>query len=80
MPVGKMMSSAPSLPEWQRGMTLGSAPKTVVLTSKKGIGTDIVKRFKAIGISTKYVLSAKDLGVGRVLGDRRCTAVTGIPH
>ena len=57
------------------GDDLRISPKTMVLASKKGIGTDIVKRFRAIGISKKYVLVAKDLGVGRVLGDRRCTAV-----
>ena len=56
-------------------MVVRISPKTMVLASKKGIGIDIVKRFRDIGINTKYVLTAKDLGVGRVLGERRSTAI-----
>ena len=74
MPVNKMMKSATIFARMATGDDLRISPKTVVLASKKGIGKDIVKRFRDIGIPTKYVLSAKDLGVGRVLGERRCTA------
>ena len=75
MPVNKMMKSATIFARMATGDDLRISPKTVVLASKKGIGKDIVKRFRDIGIPTKYVLSAKDLGVGRVLGERRCTAI-----
>ena len=61
MPANKMMSSATIFARLATGNDLRINPKTVVLASKKGIGKDIVKRFRDIGIPTRSLVLKKEL-------------------
>ena len=72
-PITKLIQAARVLIQRARHNHLIISPKTVVLASKKEYADKIVYNLAVHGVSTKHVHAAKDLGVGRSLGWRKCT-------
>ena len=72
-PITKLMQAARVLIQRAKHNHLIISPKTVVLASKKEYADKIVYNLAVHGVSTKHVHAAKDLGVGRSLGWRKCT-------